>query len=211
MVSSPHLEHLPLTRFEVIGMAALHLGHEIANQATILSAIRFNLSRCLNQDAPANTLDDLQATAQVLGRLVERFERARNAIPSEEPPATAAQVAGWIARSASAAGWEVHVPPLPDARLLVSPSILVRSVVTLIARCPGAGRLDISSRANPRLPSTHHLSFHLAPAPPSESEPRPELIEVIADFLHHHGCRLQAVTDPYSLTLDAPIQSEKNP
>lgn len=203
---APSLHFPSLNRLELIGLSALHIGHDLANQVTILAALAGNLRSEIPEPSPsvASSIQDLEAAVKSLTGLIQQMDQARRLIPSTPVGASLRTVASALSEAATLAGWETSLSSLPDEWIHHDHILLARCVRTLAetSQTTGSFTLEFVTPSNSWLPG---LRASLAPATEEGHRLMANTAQILGLHLKHLGCRLEN-SGPREMTLFIPCQ-----
>ncbi|GAB4246914.1 MAG: hypothetical protein OHK005_12870 [Candidatus Methylacidiphilales bacterium] len=196
----------PLNRLELIGLSALHLGHDLANQVTILAALTNNLrTNIAHQNGTTESaLRDLDNAVQSLTSLIDQIDQARRLLPSEPAGASLRTVASALSEAATLAGWETSLASLPEEWIHHDHILLARCVrsLTETSHTTGFCKLEFLKPSNSWLPG---LQTTFRPSTEQGHRLMSRTAQILGPYLKHLGCRLED-SGPQEMTLFIPCQ-----
>lgn len=202
-------ELAPLNRLELLGITSLHIGHDLANQITILSALTDNLRNRARETWIGTVCRELESTARTLTALVDRLDAARSLIPQTPAQTSIRSAVALLMEAASLAGWESHASQFPQGHLRYDATLLARCVRTLAeaAQAPGKFHVSWKQRGSDELATAGIQIRFQTPDAPSLRRMQPPC-EILTPYLKHIACPL-TIHPPDTCQIFIPAYTEQ--
>jgi hypothetical protein len=141
---SSRLRFKPL---ELIGASCLNLGHDLANDLTVLSAMKYSLDKVRTSgdvSSVEHMLNGLQKTLDSLTTTVRTINLLRGDLVANQRDFTAGEFIHGILKPSLASGWSLEVKHLCDGIIHSDPDLLCASLHEIAFGLASSGRLEVS-------------------------------------------------------------------
>jgi hypothetical protein len=136
-----------LTPLELVGASCLNLGHDLANDLTILSAMKFSLERVpLSGDASSveHMINGLQKALDSLTARVQTISLMRGNLFTSQKDLPASELINGFLKLSLMPGWSVEVKRSCDGIIHSNTDLLCASLNEILLCSAPSGRLEVS-------------------------------------------------------------------